>query len=128
MAGVRVAEGWWRGAVRRGKAIASMATRLTQVAATEITLHRVAREMGREIVVVDVLVEGAFGWDQEAVRERMMEYAQKVYRDVDVILFAQGSMAYCEQYIADKTGKPVLSSPRFGAKALRDALVAKGVL
>ena len=37
-------------------------------------------------------------------------------------------MAYCEAYIAGLYHKPVLSSPRFGAAALRAALVAKGSL
>jgi hypothetical protein len=37
-------------------------------------------------------------------------------------------MAYCEQYIADKYHKIVLSSPRFGAAALKEALIKKGVM
>ena len=48
--------------------------------------------------------------------------------DVDVVLFAQGSMAYCEEYIAEKFGKVVLSSPRFGAAELKKALVKKGTV
>ena len=53
----------------------------------------------------------------------MSEYAGTIADKVDVILFAQGSMAYCEEYIHEKYGKVVLSSPRFGAAALKDALV-----
>ena len=56
------------------------------------------------------------------------DYAQEIAPQVDVILFAQGSMAYAEEYIAEKTGKVVLSSPRFGAIALRCALEAKGLI
>ena len=37
-------------------------------------------------------------------------------------------MAYCEQYIADKFGKVVLSSPRFGAAELKKALEKKGTI
>ena len=47
---------------------------------------------------------------------------------VDVIVFAQGSMAYCEEYIAEKFGKVVVSSPRFGAAELKKALMAKGAI
>ena len=36
--------------------------------------------------------------------------------------------AYCEEYIHEKYGKVVLSSPRFGAAALKDALVKKGLM
>ena len=46
---------------------------------------------------------------------------------MDVILLAQGSMAYAEQAVSEKTGRPVLSSPRFGAAALKEALKAKGL-
>ena len=38
-----------------------------------------------------------------------------------MLLFAQGSMAYAEQDVADALGLPVLSSIRFGAKAVRQA-------
>ena len=73
-------------------------------------------------------MDGGFGLDQEQFKALMAEYAGKVAGDVDVILFAQGSMAYCEEYIADMYHKIVLSSPRFGAVALKEALVAKGVM
>ena len=46
---------------------------------------------------------------------------------VDVILLAQGTMAYAEDAIHEKIGKPVLSSPRFGSQALASALKAKGL-
>ena len=37
-------------------------------------------------------------------------------------------MAYCEDIIREKYGKMVASSPRYGAPALRDALIAKGMI
>ena len=58
----------------------------------------------------------------------MAESIEKIADDVDVVLFAQGSMAYCEEYIAEKFGKVVLSSPRFGAAELKKALVKKGTI
>lgn len=58
----------------------------------------------------------------------MAESIEKIADDVDVVLFAQGSMAYCEEYIAEKFGKVVLSSPRFGAAELKKALVKKGTV
>ena len=53
--------------------------------------------------------------------------AEEIADQVDVILLAQGSMAYAEDAIHEKIGKPVLSSPRFGAQALAAALKAKGL-
>ena len=124
---VRVDEEMCREAVRKGQKIAVMATLPTTLEPTKNTVSRVAREMGRHVELVDVLVDGAFGLDQGQFRALMAEYAGKVAADVDVILFAQGSMAYCEEYIADMYHKTVLSSPRFGAEALKKALMAKGV-
>lgn len=73
-------------------------------------------------------MDGAFGLDQDQFKARMTEMAGTIADKVDVIVFAQGSMAYCEQYIADKFGKVVLSSPRFGAAELKKALEKKGTI
>ena len=125
---VRIDEEMCREAVRRGSRIAVMATLPTTLEPTKNTIKRVAREMGREAELIDVLVDGAFGLDQAQFRARMSECAGTVADRADVILFAQGSMAYCEGYIAEKYNKTVLSSPRFGAAALKAALAAKGLI
>ncbi|MDO4272398.1 MAG: aspartate/glutamate racemase family protein [Eubacteriales bacterium] len=124
---VRIDEEMCREAVRHGKRIAVMATLRTTLEPTKNTIHRVAREMGKKVETIDVLVDGAFGLDQESFKRKMAEYAETAAEKADLILFAQGSMAYCELYIADLCHKEVLSSPRFGAAALKKALVEKGV-
>lgn len=125
---VRIDEEMCREAVRKGVRIGVMATLPTTLAPTCGTVRRVAREMGKAVEITECLVDGAFGLDQDAFRERMLACAQTIADKVDVIVFAQGSMAYCETYIAEKTGKVVLSSPRFGAAVLKEALVRKGVI
>lgn len=125
---VRVDEEMCREAVRQGKRIGVMATLPTTLNPTKNTILRVAREMNRQVELVDALVDGGFGLDQEQFKALMSEYAGTIADKVDVILFAQGSMAYCEEYIHEKYGKVVLSSPRFGASALKDALVKKGLM
>ena len=95
---------------------------------TKGTILRMARECNRHVELVDCLVDGAFGLDQDQFKARMTEMAGTIADKVDVIVFAQGSMAYCEQYIADKFGKVVLSSPRFGAAELKKALEKKGTI
>lgn len=125
---VRIDEDMCREAVRQGVRIGVMATLPTTLAPTKNTILRVAREMNKHVELVDALVDGAFGLDQEQFKELMTKYAGEICNKVDVILFAQGSMAYCEEYIHEKYGKPVLSSPRFGAVALKEALVKKGLL
>lgn len=125
---VRIDEEMCREAVRQGKRIGVMATLQSTLVPTKNTVYRVAREMNKQVELVDVLVEGGFGLDQEQFKQLMTKYAHDIADKVDVILFAQGSMAYCEQYIADQCQKTVLSSPRFGAAALKEALVKKGLL
>ncbi len=124
---VRIDEEMCREAVRRGRRIGVMATLPTTLEPTKGTIRRMARECGKKVELIDCLVEGAFGLDQEQFRGRMTEMARTIADQVDVIVFAQGSMAYCEEYIAEKIGKIVLSSPRFGAAELKKALIAKGV-
>lgn len=125
---VQVNDEMCREAVRRGKKIAVMATFPTAIAPTTKTLHRVAREMGKQVEVTEVLVEGGFGLDPDQFRALMASKAKDVAPQVDLILFAQGSMAYCEEYIENLYHKEVLSNPYFSAKALREALEDKGVL
>ncbi len=125
---IRIDEEMCREAVRSGRRIGVMATLASTLNPTKNTLRRVAREMGKEIELVDGLIDGAFGLDQETFKAKMLEQAQAIQNEVDVLLFAQGSMAYCEVYIANQCQKIVLSSPRFGANALRNALKVKGVL
>ena len=43
-----------------------------------------------------------------------------------MILLSQGSMAYAETFLSETYGIPVVSSPRFGAAAVRSALEEKG--
>ena len=125
---VRVDEEMCREAVRKGKRIGVMATLPTTLEPTKGTIRRMARECNKAVELVDCLVDGAFGLDQDQFKARMTEMAATIADKVDVIVFAQGSMAYCEEYIAEKFGKVVVSSPRFGAAELKKALIAKGSL
>ena len=83
--------------------------------------------MGQEVRLADGLID-AFGADQETFKCLLMEKAKEMMANADVILLCQGSMAYAEEVIHEATGKTVVSSPRYGAAALRRALEAKGVI
>lgn len=125
---VRVDEEMCREAVRKGQKIGVMATLPTTLEPTKNTIKRVSRECGKHVELVDCLVEGAFGLDQEQFKKKMADSAGTIADSVDVIVFAQGSMAYCEEYIADMYKKVVVSSPRFGAAELKKALIKKGTI
>ena len=123
---VRVDEEMCREAVRLGKRVGVLATLPTTLEPTKNTVSRVAREMNSHVELVDGLVD-AFGADQNKFKALLCAKAEEIADQVDVILLAQGSMAYAEDAIHEKIGKPVLSSPRFGAQALAKALQEKGM-
>ena len=123
---VRVDEEMCREAVRLGSRIGVMATLPTTLEPTKNTVKRVAREMNHAVTLVDCLVDGAFGLDQAQFKARLTESAETIIDQVDVIVLAQGSMAYAAAEMSEKFGKPVLGSPAFGAAALKTALIAKG--
>lgn len=124
---VRIDEEMCRDAVRHGSRVAVLATLPTTLEPTKNTIRRVAREMGREVTLTDGLID-AFGADQETFKCLLIEKAKEMMAKADVILLCQGSMAYAEEVIHEATGKLVVSSPRYGAAALRRALEAKGVI
>ena len=123
---VRIDEEMCREAVRLGLRVGVLATLPTTLEPTKNTVVRVAREMNKHIDLVDGLVD-AFNADQDKFKSLLCAKAEEIVDQVDVIILAQGSMAYAEDAIHEKLGKPVLSSPRFGAKALAVALKAKGI-
>lgn len=125
---VRVDEEMCRDAVRSGTRVGVMATLPTTLEPTKNTIKRMSRECGKHVELVDCLVEGAFGLNQEEFKQRMADSAKQIADKVDVIVFAQGSMAYCEEYIENLLGVKVVSSPRFGAKELKKALIKKGCI
>ena len=125
---VRIDEDMCREAVRLGSRIGVLATLPTTLEPTKGTINRMARAMGRHVTLVDGLIDGAFGLDQAQFRRLLLEAAGKIIDQVDVIVLAQGSMAYVEKDITAAYGKPTLSSPRFGAAALKKALAEKGLL
>lgn len=125
---IRIDEEMCREAVLRGKKIGVMATLSSTINPTKNTILRIARETNKRVEVVECLIDGAFGLNQDEFKSKMLENALKMSDKVDVILFAQGSMAYCENLIHEKCNKLVVSSPRFGAKAVKEALIKKGLL
>lgn len=119
-------------AVREGKRIGVIATLPTTLGPTVELLQNKAREVGREIEIVDGLADGAFAAGQsgdKATHDRLIEeVAKRIADKVDVIVLAQGSMAAMEEKLIEMTGKVVLSSPRLGVLGVKEWLKEKGLL
>lgn len=125
---VRIDEEMCRSAVLKANRIGVIATLATTMAPTKQTLQRVGREVGNYPVLVDGLIDGAFDLDEEAFKQAILAQVEAIKDQVELVVFCQGSMAYCEGYIQETTGIEVLSSPRYGAQALKDTLEHFGKL
>ncbi|WP_033166178.1 aspartate/glutamate racemase family protein [Clostridium sp. KNHs205] len=128
---VRIDEEMCKDAVRiaakKAGRIGILATLPTTLEPTKNTVKRVARELGQQVTLVDGLID-AFGANQEEFKSLMLSKASEIMKETDVILLCQGSMAYCEELLAKTCNMPVVSSPRYGAIALKEALIQKGLL
>jgi Asp/Glu/hydantoin racemase len=117
-------------AVRVGNRIGVLATLPTTLAPTVRLVKAKAEQAGRSISVVEGLAQGAYealiAKQPEKHDEMVTTAAVEVAKQADVIVLAQGSMARMEEALAQRTGKPVLSSPRRGVLEVKAALERMG--
>ena len=118
---VRIDEDMARAAVKAGRRIGVVATLRSTLEPTKRLVQNCADEAGIKVELVDALADGAFGLDQEQFRNKLIETGGKVKGKVDLLLFAQGSMAYAEKAVSEALGLPVFSSVSYGARAVKAA-------
>ena len=111
-------------AVRSASRIAVVATLRTTLEPTCRLIRRCAEKQGKSVEIIESVVD-VFGLEPEPFAEALTAAGVQAAKQADVILLAQGSMAWCEGRIAEATGLPVLSSPRFGAIGLKNAVEGK---
>ena len=117
-------------AVRLGARIGVLATLPTTLAPTVRLVKAQAEKAGRNVSIVEGLAKGAYEAlvtkQPERHDEMVMVAAEQVAEQVDIIVLAQGSMARMEASLAQRTGKPVLSSPRRGVLEVKETLERMG--
>jgi len=106
-----------------------LATLPTTLNPTMRLLEAKAAEAGRKVEIHSGLANGAYqslvaGQPQEHDR-LLFEAAKRVSDESDAIVLAQGSMARMMESLKEKTGKPVLASPPFAARAIKAMLEGK---
>ena len=113
-------------AVRTGTRVGVLATLQTTLAPTVRLVKAQAEKAARSVTIVEGLAQGAYealvGKQPEKHDAMVTAAAERVARQADVIVLAQGSMARMEEALAEKTGKPVLSSPRRGVLEVKAIL------
>ncbi|OXS54727.1 Asp/Glu/hydantoin racemase [Cohnella sp. CIP 111063] len=126
---VKIDEAMALEAVSRYARIGVIATLPTTLAPTMALLRAQAEAAGRTLSLTEGLAAGAYdalvdGKPEEHDR-RIAETAAELAASVDAIVLAQGSMARMEASLRERTGKPVLSSPRLGVLAVKRLLEAQ---
>lgn len=124
---VMVNEAMCREAVLWGSTVAVVSTFPSSLSPTCRTLERVAREAGRQVAVREVLAEGGFGMERGQFERLLAERIAADAPDADVVIFTQGSMAYVGDSVARRLGVRVLTNPEPSARAVAEALAAKGL-
>jgi len=113
-------------AVSRYARIGVIATLPTTLQPTKALLLSQAEAIGQKVALADGLAAGAYdalvAGKPEEHDALIANAAASLAGSVDAIVLAQGSMARMEAALREKTGKPVLSSPRSGVMAVKRAL------
>lgn len=111
-------------AATQGTRIGILATVATTLGPTSDLIQAKADEIGRDVQIERRLCDGAFevlmGGDREAHDAMVVEQAVDLAKNVDTIVLAQASMGRLAETLREKTGLPVLSSPRMGVEYLAE--------
>ena len=111
-------------AASQGTRIGVLATVPTTLGPTSDLIQSKADELGRDVTIEQRLCAGAFdvlmGGDRERHDAMVIEQALDLAKNVDTIVLAQASMGRLAEVLREKTGLPVLSSPRMGIEYLAE--------
>jgi Asp/Glu/hydantoin racemase len=120
----RIDEGMAKAAVEQADRIGVLATLPTTLVPTVELLKREAGQAGKDVAIEYVLVDRAFqllaGGDVEAHDAQIRLSLEKLSQKVDVVVFAQASMARAVQGMAQS--RPVLTSPVLGVENVKRRL------
>lgn len=121
---VKIDEAMAMRAAAAGDRIGVLATVPTTLAPTSDLIREKASEIGKLVSIEQRLCAGAFdilmSGDREQHDALVIEQALDLARDVDLIVLAQASMSRLQPVLAERTGLPVLSSPRMGVEYLAE--------
>jgi Asp/Glu/hydantoin racemase len=116
-------------AVSMGSKITVVATVASTVRPSCNLIRNVASKLGKEIEIVEALVEGALDilinkGDKEKHNELVLQKIKSLEGKCDVIVLAQGSMVVLLPLLKN-INTPVLTSPELAVKKIRDFLYQK---
>lgn len=117
-------------AVQTAQRIGVLATVPTTLGPTVALIEEKAAAVAKPVTVRPRLAEGAFATLMSGHRDQhdgmVTSAAEALASDVDVLVLAQASMTRLAPALAERTGRPVLSSPRLCIEAIRRLLDQMG--
>lgn len=119
---IKIDDAMARKAAMEGTRIGVLATVPTTLRPTSDLIQEQADRIGRSVEIQQRLCAGAFdvlmGGDRERHDAMVTEQALELATQVDTIVLAQASMNRLASVLQERTGLPVLSSPRMGVEYL----------
>ena len=116
-------------AIELGEAIGVVATAKTTQEPSVNLIRSMAEKAGRKVRVQSVLEAAAFqaklAGDNAKHDQLVKDAVHRLAKDNDVVILAQASMAHLTESLGRDIRVPVLSSPAFCIKAIRNLAVAK---
>ena len=117
-------------AVQTGERIGVVATVPTTIGPTCRLIERKAKELNKQAAISSSLLEGGFELLMAGQKEKhdksLMQLIKEVAQQNDVVVLAQASMARLMPQLDENLRHKVLSSPRSGMEAVKQALHKRG--
>jgi hypothetical protein len=115
-------------AVQRGRRLGVAATLQTTLQPTTRLLHSKAQQLGKQVEITPLLIEGAYqklmAGDREGHDHLLVEKLQELAQKTDVVVLAQASMARVLPRLSDADREKVLVSPRLAMERVKDVLAS----
>jgi Asp/Glu/hydantoin racemase len=113
-------------AVASGKRIAVIATVASTMKPSVGLIYEAAEKASKEVEVLECLVDGALDvlmkeGDKKKHNQLVLNEIDRVSKDCDVIVLAQGSMLVLKPHLKD-VGVPILTSPEAGVERAAEIL------
>lgn len=116
-------------AVTRGKVIGVAATLSSTMNPTCRLIEKKAKDAGKEVIIKKTLCPGAYdallAGDRQKHDHIVTEYVEKLANDVDIIVFAQSTMARLLDTMDKELADIILTSPERGVRHAREVLGLK---
>ena len=128
---VRIDDAMAEQAVQRGEHLGVAATLATTLEPTTRLLRTKAHEVGKQVEVTPLLIEGAYqklmAGDREGHDNLLVEKLEELARTVDVVVLAQASMARVLPRLSVADQDKILVSPRLGMERVKNVIASLSV-